>query len=145
MVIPLVTLGRFLLLYSSFQLVVHLDLQPSRREWLPLLKKIPQVVEYPGYTLNHESLLEIIQMDEEVLSVLIPLVRRKGEPVNRCFPAALDPIFLSQKIQFPQGVLCELVPLLRGRSQPLNRFGCFFLWEQQLSKAILGEGISLLR
>ena len=96
MVIPFVALSRFLFLDLPFQLVIHSNLQSPWRRRLLLLKKISQVVEYPGDSLCHKPLSEIIQVDKEILSVLIPLVRREGEPVNCCFPAVLDLIFLTQ-------------------------------------------------
>ena len=120
MVILLVTLGSFLFLELPFQLVVHLDPQSPRRWRLLLLKKIPQVVEYLGDSLYHEPLSEIVQVDEEVLSILISLVCREGEPVNRCFPAALNLIFFPQEIQLSQGVLRKLVSLLCRCSQPVE-------------------------
>ena len=109
------------------------------------MKQVSQVIENPGNSLHHEPLLEIVQVDEEVLSILISLVCRKSKPVNCRFPITLDHIFFPQKIQFSQGVLRELVPLFRRGVQPADSPIYVFLCKELFPKAILCEGISPLR
>lgn len=72
MVISFMTLGRFLFLQFSPQLVVGFQ---SMTGWWQLLQKdVPQMMKKSNHPLSHQPVLEIIQVEQKILGILVPLV-----------------------------------------------------------------------
>ena len=86
-----------------------------------LLKDPSHMVQHTNDRTADCRSLEVIFVVEEILCILVSLLRRASEPFNSFFLVLL--YVLTQKVQFAQCVLSELVTLFCGGGQV---FQCLF-------------------